>query len=116
MKIDITQPKVYIPKYNGNRDFPNDEKIIVHYESLKYLEALRIQKEYGADTESNNAAVEHSVKKIENLVIKDAGGNEKQIETGAQLVSDKNAPFALVNEIVQMLTKDMLLGPELEKN
>lgn len=111
MKVEISDGKTYIPKWNGNRMQPEAEQIKINHRFLKagerkkyfYEEPLMLDRLKGTvdskvkliqDLEGNARAV---ITGIENLIIT-RGKKEIKIDTAEKLY-DSEIDHALIDEI-----------------
>jgi hypothetical protein len=126
MIVDVVQEKVYVPKWNGNRELPESEQIRVTHRFLKagerksyiYLDDLKLDGEgkiANADRvyhQDEQGLVKALVTKIENLAL-NVDGKTVNIKTGAALYDTIGVPSALVVEIESYL---LTATPEVDKD
>lgn len=123
MKLVTQTKEKYIPKWNGNRELPQNEQVVVHI-SYPTVEEKKGLKEIEYRTNKNSVIVNYDtekilanhVPKIENLS-EDVDGKEKKITTGKDLLSSKNRALeSLSEEIVGLILRADELPEEAEKN
>jgi len=124
MKVVLATSGMYEPKFNGNRELPENERIKVYHRYLTYAERnkfvytkpLRIGRdgeigdiEYVQDAEGIARAI---ITKIENLVI-ECDGKQYEIKTAKELYENPYVPTELVSEIQAYC---LTATPEVQKN
>lgn len=112
--MDLNKGIEYTPKYDGNRDKPEGERVRVWCQRLRYQFTSRNQKlaaevDPEKQMELQKDILRAHVRKIENLCY----GDEK-LEDGADLVDCEAAPVALITELVGVIIGGV--DAELEKN
>ena len=123
MIIEVKKEDTYIPRWNGNREQPEDEQIKVHHRYLmpgerkKYLYTKPLVIDMGTGevdskveyVQDERGIVETLVTKIDNLSIS-VNGKEQKVTTGKQLYTS-SLPQMLVTEIEQYL---LTVSPEVD--
>jgi hypothetical protein len=92
MKVAVTRTGTYVPEWNGNRDLPEKEQVVVHFHFLSFEEQEQLV-QVGKDNKATTnfaAELRKRIDAIDNLTV-DAGGEERAIESGADLVSEPAA-------------------------
>lgn len=89
MRVQVKRNDTYIPKWNGNRKLPEAEQVKVHFHFLSFEEQQQlVSVDENNKTKLNfSQGVASQVDSIENLVVEE-DGEEKTVDTGAQLVSE----------------------------
>ena len=128
MIVEVLSEKVYIPKWNGNRELPEDEQIKVTHRFFKAGEKKKYiyMKNAVVDVVTNevNSMVEFIVDsegltrtlvtKIENLQVHDNAKDKMvNVKTGNDLYTIPGVPEALVVELENYLQG---ASPEVDKD
>lgn len=123
MRIKASLEDRYIPKFNGNRDLPPDEQVVVTIQrpTAAQREGLKsIQIEAGTGRMSFSFATEkilrNHVTKIDNLE-DEVNGEVKLIKDGADLAASSNPRLQrLVDELKAEVTSELSLDEDEQGN
>lgn len=128
MIVEVLSEKVYVPKYNGNGELPEDEQIKVTHrffkagEKKKYIYTKNIMvnkftQELKEDVElviDSEGIVRALVTKIEGLQVHDNVRDKVvEVKTGNDLYTVPGVPEALVVELESYLQS---ASPEVDKD
>jgi len=127
MKLISQTKEAWIPEWNGNRNLPKSEQVIVHlsYPTIEQKENIsNIEYIRGKDGDVTAFKIKYNteylltnhVPKIENLV-DEVDGKERAIKNGADLLNSKNRGVQqLVQKIVARLTSADDIDEDTVKN
>jgi hypothetical protein len=122
LKITARKSATYTPTWNGNRDLPEDEQVMVEIVFPTQGDREDLQPHAVRDGEdiiikhNNTKAVRKHVKSIINLS-EEVDGNERKIETGVQLVESTSSEILeLVVELGAVILRNFGLDADEKKS
>jgi hypothetical protein len=122
LKITARKNATYTPTWNGNRDLPEDEQVMVEIVFPTQGDREDLQPHAVRDGEdiiikhNNTKAVRKHVKSIINLS-EEVDGTERKIETGVQLIESTSSEILeLVVELGAVILRNFGLDAEEKKS